>query len=396
MAGPLLPPLGRRGFLKAAAGVAALPLSATATLAAAGGESRLVVLVLRGGMDGTDLVQPHADPDLARLRPALALSPQTGLFDLDGFFGLHPAAAELMPLWQAGQLSFVHAVATSYRGMRHFEAQDMLETAEAEARPGRTGWLNRALSLMPRAGQRRAVDITAAVEPILAGPNPVDVWAARPDLPLSTDEMHGLADLYAADPGFAATFADVADAGVGGLFDAAARRSAIADMARQVGSMLSGDYRVASFSLEGWDTHVDQRTQFPQAAGDLATAILGLREGMAPAAWDATIVLALTEFGRSLRLNDRGGTEHGAASVAVLAGGGLTGSGLSRRTVMGRWPGLRDEALSDGHALMPTTDMRDVAAAVLHRQFDITPANLISKVFPGLAFEGAAALLQAG
>lgn len=396
MAEPLLPPVSRRGFLKAAAGVASLPLSTTATLAATGGDSRLVVVLLRGGMDGVDLVQPYADPGLESLRPALALSPRSGLLDLDGFFGLSPAAAGLMPLWQAGQLGFVHAVATPYRGMQHFEAQDMLETAEVEGRAGRTGWLNRALSLMPRAGQRRAVDITAAVEPILAGPNPVDVWAARPDLPLCSDEMHGFADLYAADPGFAATFADVAGAGAGGLFDAEARRTAIADMARQVGVMLNGDYRVASFSLEGWDTHVDQRGQFPQAAGDLAAAIVALRAGMTPAAWDATIVLALTEFGRSLRINARGGTDHGAASVAVLAGGGLSGSGLSRRAVMGRWPGLQDEALFDGHALMPTTDTRDVAAAVLHRQFDITPASLTGKIFPGLAFDAAAALLQAG
>lgn len=388
--------LSRRGFLCGAAGAASLAALPTATLAAGSGDNRLVVLILRGGMDGVDLVQPHGDPGLVALRPGMALSPDADLLDLDGFFGLHPAASDLMGLWQAGELGFVHAVASSYRGQKHFEAQDVLETAEAEGKAGRTGWLNRALSLMPRIGQRRAVDITAAVEPILSGPNLVDVWAARPDRPLANDEMHGFGDLFAGDAAFAASFQDVANAGPGGLFDAAARRAGLIEMARQVGAMLNGDYRVASFSLEGWDTHVDQRGQFPQAAGDLSAAILALREGMGPAAWSGTIVLALTEFGRSLRLNDRGGTDHGGASCALLAGGGLSGSGLSRKTVMGRWPGLAPEALYEGRALMPTGDVRDVAAAVLHRQFDITPANITSKVFPGLAFDGAASLLQAG
>ena len=172
--------INRRAFLSGACCLAASPLVTPVSFAAMPGENRLVTIVLRGAMDGLALVQPYGDPALRLLRPKLALTPEDGLLDLDGFFGLHSGAADLMPLWKAGELGFVHATSTPYRaGRSHFDGQDMLESGGAAVKDERTGWLNRAIASIPRAADRRAIDVTTTAELILSGENPVDVWSTR-------------------------------------------------------------------------------------------------------------------------------------------------------------------------------------------------------------------------
>ncbi len=129
MTGPFMPT--RRAFLATACCAAAVPLVTPVSFAAMPGENRLVTIVLRGAMDGLGMVQPYGDTGFAAYRPTIALTPETGLIDLDGHFGLQPDAKALLPLWQAGELSFVHAVSTPYRNSRsHFDGQDVLETGE--------------------------------------------------------------------------------------------------------------------------------------------------------------------------------------------------------------------------------------------------------------------------
>lgn len=167
--------LSRRGFLAGACCVAAAPILTPVSFAAMPGDNRFVTIILRGAMDGLDFVQPYGDPAYAALRPKLGLRPDTGLIDLDGFFGLNPAASALMPLWQAGELSFVHAVSTPYRDQRsHFDGQDMLETG-GNGKGERTGWLNRTLAVIPRSSDRKAIDINTSMELILSGPNEADL-----------------------------------------------------------------------------------------------------------------------------------------------------------------------------------------------------------------------------
>src|SRR6478609_6186721 len=159
--------------------VAAAPVLTPVTFAAMPGDNRFVTIILRGAMDGLDLVQPYGDPAFAALRPKLGLTPDTGLLDLDGFFGLNPAASALAPLWQASELSFVHAVSTPYRNQRsHFDGQDMLESGGNDTSQ-RTGWLNRALAVMPRSDSRKAIDINTSMELILTGPNAADSWGSQ-------------------------------------------------------------------------------------------------------------------------------------------------------------------------------------------------------------------------
>ncbi len=383
--------LSRRGFLAGACCAAAAPVVTPLTFAATPGDNRFVTIILRGAMDGLDFVQPYGDQAFATLRPKLGQTPDTGLLDLDGFYGLHPAAAALMPLWRAGQLSFVHAVSTPYRDQRsHFDGQDILETGGAD-RGQKTGWLNRALAVIPRSDARRAIDINTSMELILTGPNPADSWSSQSDFALADDEIAFLERLYAGDDAFAAALdqAKKTDMAADLLYGDARRGAGIADMARLAAGMLREEYRIAGFSISGWDTHVGQPVQFRKAASDLATAIVTLKDSLGEEVWNKTAVLAITEFGRTARENGTGGTDHGTGGLAILAGGSVSGG-----KVLGQWPGLADDMLLDGRDLMPTGDVREVAAAMLYRQFDITPGNLNGKVFPGLGFDTSSAFLK--
>ncbi|MDE1995858.1 MAG: DUF1501 domain-containing protein [Rhizobiaceae bacterium] len=378
--------LSRRGFLGSACCLAAMPLFTPVTFAAMPGENRFVTIVLRGAMDGLDLVQPYGETAFAGLRPDIALSPDKGLLDLDGFFGLHPAAADLMPLWKARELAFIHAVSTPYRNERsHFDGQDMLESGGEKVNEEKTGWLNRALATIPRSTARKAIDINTSTELILTGPNLVDVWASDSNFGIVADDMQFLKRLYANDPVFAKAMDEAARADQSAKMGAdpdVKRGESITDIAALAGKMLLGDYRIASFSINGWDTHVSQIAQFRKAAGDLTDAVLTLKTTLGPDAWKTTVVLAMTEFGRTVRQNGTGGTDHGTGGCCLLAGGAINGG-----RIFGKWPGISDAQLLDDRDLMPTADVREIAAAMLYRQFEVRPDDLTAKIFPGLSFD---------
>lgn len=377
--------LSRRSFLATACCAAAVPAFSPVSLAAMPGENRFVTIVLRGAMDGLDLIQPHGDRSFRMLRPGLALDPDSGLIDLDGFFGLHPAAAALMPLWQAREIGFIHAVSTPYRDARsHFDGQDMLESGAGTVHGERTGWLNRALAVIPRPADRRAIDINTSMELILSGPNEADVWSSASDLAMPADEMAFFRRLYANDPQFSKVMAEAVrtDMSADQFFEDEKRGQGIRDMARLAGGMLREEYRIASFSVDGWDTHAGQKNQFARTLKDLIIAITTLKDTLGESAWRKTAVLAMTEFGRTARENGSGGTDHGTGGVAIVAGGGIAGG-----RVMGKWPGLGEGELLEDRDLMPTGDVREIAAAMLYRQFDVSAGDLTDRIFPGLSFD---------
>ncbi|MBY5768629.1 DUF1501 domain-containing protein [Rhizobium laguerreae] len=384
--------LSRRGFLTSACCLAAAPVFTPVTFAAMPGDNRFVTIVLRGAMDGLDLVQPYGDAGFAALRPTLALTPDTGLLDLDGHFGLNPAAAELMPLWKSRELAFVHAVSTPYRDQRsHFDGQDMLESGGEHVAEEKTGWLNRALAVIPRSDARKAIDINTSTELILSGPNNVDVWASDSNLAPARDEMQFLARLYAGDPPFAEALAEATRANSASMMvePEGQRGAKIADVAALAANMLKGDYRIASFSISGWDTHIGQAGQFKRPVQDLSQAINTLKATLGPEIWAKTVVLAMTEFGRTVRQNGSAGTDHGTGGCALLAGGAVNGG-----RILGRWPGIGDGQLLDDRDLMPTADVRELAAAMLYRQFDVSADDLTGKIFPGLGFDKGSQFLR--
>ena len=374
--------LSRRGFLIGCS-VAASPLLTPMSFAAASGENRLVIIVLRGAMDGLDVVRPLGDRAFAALRPTLALDAAASI-DLDGFFALHPAAAGLVPLWQAGELGFVHAVATPYRlGRSHFTAQDALENgtggADGAMTPARDGWLNRAVGLIPGAGEDTAVSVGQERLLILDGANETRHWFPAQESELSAQGQVFLAALHAEDPLLAGPFAEAQTLireTAGDKFPRLAEANRL--LGSYVAERLLEESRIASFSIGGWDSHQNQIRAMQGQMAALSDAIVSMRDGLGTA-WGTTLVLAMTEFGRTARENGTGGTDHGTGGMMIAAGGALRGG-----RVFGAWPGLGEGQLLAGRDLMPTGDVRAYAGWALRSMFGIEAAALESVVFPGV------------
>ncbi len=372
--------MDRRIFLKGLAGLgcslAAHPLTTTVTLAEAPGAARLVVIILRGAMDGLDVVRPIGDPAYGVLRPTLG----TGeALPLDGRFALHGALAPLMPLWQAGDLGFAHAVSTPYRDKRsHFDGQDVLEAGtgfDVPDRAVRDGWLNRMLQALPWMQAETAYAIGREVLPVLEGAAPVRRWEPDLVLELSAQNRLLLDQVYADDPLFRASAAEaIALAGEGGAEDP----RGVSPLVAFAAGRLRGAARIAAFSQTGWDTHRAQRGGLNRQLVRLGETILGLKAELGPV-WGSTTVLAMTEFGRTARENGSGGTDHGTGGVMVMAGGAIRGG-----RVLGRWPGLGEDALYEGRDLMPTGDVRAYAAWAMRGLYGLERGLLESAVFPGL------------
>ncbi|WP_174504141.1 DUF1501 domain-containing protein [Acidiphilium sp. C61] len=401
--------LSRRATLLGLATVATLGRTRLA-LAAAPTDSRFVVVLLRGALDGMEAVIPHGDPDLARLRPGLV--PQAALWhDLGGFYALHPALARFHTLYAAGELLAVHAIAGPYRTRSHFEAQDLLQTG-VEQIGMNSGWLNRLIAELPADGDPGGIGLAAGIGTplILRGAAPVGAYApvgfAQPDQGLYA----AIGRLNAGDPVFGPAIAR----GLGSRrFDQAtftagaapamedehmmnpagpahpvgrpadrlaghpADRYGFPELAARVGTLLAAAQgpRIAAFQLEGWDTHVNQMQLLPGPLGGLDRGVAALKAALGPA-WAKTAVLVITEFGRTARVNGTRGTDHGTATVAFLAGGAVLGG-----RVKATWPGLKDRQLFQNRDLAPTADLRALAKGVLAAQFGLGPAAL-GRIFP--------------
>ena len=396
--------MDRRFFLRAlaasACSVAAHPLMTTVTLAGSGGgrplgDHRLIVMILRGAMDGLDAVQPQGDPDYAALRPSLI---RPDAIDLDGFFALHPALGGLAPMWAAGQLAFVQATATPYRYKRsHFAGQDMLEAGTGmDVAPDRVrdGWLNRLLQVMPGLNAETAYAIGRDAIPLLDGAAPVRNWAPEAFLDLSPQARLLFEAVYHDDPLFAAAASEameLADAGDVSMEMAAKGRDRakgvklddVEKLVTYAAGRLRQDTRIAAFSLSGWDTHRGQAGSLDKALTRLQYAILQLQEKLGAKVWGQTTLLAMTEFGRTARENGTAGTDHGTGGTMVVAGGAVRGGQM-----YGKWPGLAEADLFEARDLMPTSDVRAWAAAVMQGMYGIDRAVLEGVVFPGLDMGG--------
>jgi uncharacterized protein (DUF1501 family) len=373
---------------------------------AEGRDPRFLVVVLRGALDGLSAVPPVGDPDWVRLRgdAALSLSDRNAVLPLNSDFALNPAMPNLHRLYKAGQATILHAVATPYRERSHFDGQDVLESGVA--RPGvvDSGWLNRALgALAPidrasgHSNSALAVGSTAPL--IVRGPARVLSWAP-PSLPAANnDTLTRLLDLYRhTDPMFASALeeriglaaiagAEPMQAGSGRVSGGGNAERVRAYFAQTAGSAAkflarpSGP-RIGAISYEGWDTHANEGARDGRLAallGALDGAIAAVEKEMGPA-WRETVVAVVTEFGRTARINGSAGTDHGTATVALLAGGALKGG-----RVISDWPGVAEARLYEGRDLKPTTDLRAALKGVLRDHLRVPEADLGTKVFPDSA-----------
>ncbi|TWB59633.1 DUF1501 domain-containing protein [Nitrospirillum viridazoti] len=399
-------PLNRRGLLAGLGGAAALSLLPQVSFARTVGEQRFILIVLRGGMDGLAAVAPYADRDYAALRGRLALpgpNAQGGVLDLDGFFGLNPALADIHPWYKEGQLLVAHAVATPYRDRSHFDAQDLLENGTVTPHGVASGWLNRALAQLggDTGGRRLGLAVGQGVPLVLRGAAPIASWSPSPLKEADGDFLDRVVALYANDPLLAnalkagldsASMADHAlntdadGAMDGAMMDGAPRPKAVrldpAQLGTATGRLLADTNgpRIAVMDLQGWDTHAQQGTtagRLAGALGNLSKVLVALRASLGPA-WRQTVVAVVTEFGRTARPNGTGGTDHGTATAALLAGGAVQGG-----RVLADWPGLANDRLYQGRDLAPTQDLRAVMKGILRDHLGLDTGALDKAVFPG-------------
>jgi uncharacterized protein (DUF1501 family) len=371
--------LNRRAFMAAMAALAAAPRVVFADAALPTGR-RFVFIIQRGAADGLNTVIPYADPAYAGLRGALAIEPETAI-KLDGSFALHPALANLGALYQAGQASFFHAVASPYRERSHFDGQNILETGGASPYALKDGWMNRLAGLLSPQG-KGPIAFAPTVPQALRGALPVTSYAPSGLPEPNEDLMNRVAQLYAGDAQLHALWSAALDArGMAG--DGAGRRNGQKpeETGRMAASFLgrADGPRIAMIETGGWDTHSGQNGRLAAQLRNLDAMIGGLREGLGPV-WDQTVVLVATEFGRTVAANGTGGTDHGTGAAAMLAGGAVQGG-----RVLADWPGLKPAELLEGRDLRPTLGLDTLITQVCAEAFRIEPGKLARTLFPGVA-----------
>ena len=387
----------RRRFLHSASLMAATAAIPDALFARTMPESpaRLIVVVLRGAMDGLSAVPPYADPAYAGLRREIAIAAPggaDGALRLDGLFGLHPALAFMHERFAAQELLVLQAAATPYRDRSHFDGQNVLENGLTKPVGSADGWLNRAIAAMPAHGGKseRAVAISQNVPLILRGRVPVLSKSPQNTPQVDEDLLLRLADLYSHDEWLAARLSEavqtdgMAEAGQADSMAAALKAAGpdrVAEVARMAARIMRSENGpdVAVIESTGWDTHANQGA----AQGVLALRLAGLdramralREDLGPL-WPQTSVLIVTEFGRTAAMNGTRGTDHGTASCAFLLGGAVRGG-----RVHADWPGLSRAALVDTRDLKPTLDLRSVYKGLLAEHLRLDPRTLNAMVFP--------------
>ena len=385
----------RRGLLLGGAAFAAWAYLPKFARAADGRDPRLIVVILRGALDGLATVAPIGDPDYAALHGSIALTsdgPHAAVM-LDSLFALHPSMPEFARMYKDKQAAIVHAVSTPYRDRSHFDGQDVLESGFAG--PGRvqSGWLNRALGVLPQ-GER--VMSGLAVGPttplVLRGTAPTVGWAPVALPQADDDTAMRLVELYGhRDPALASALSQGLQLEKASLGDdikpkpgAGGPAAAMRQAARGAAKLMAADDgpRISALAFDGWDTHANEGGP----VGRLALLLSGLDGALAEfqsglgERWRDTAVVVATEFGRTARINGTEGTDHGTGTIALLAGGAIKGG-----RVISDWPSLKPASLYEGRDLAPTTDLRAVIKGVLADHLGISERALAQTVFPDSA-----------
>ncbi|MEM8817290.1 MAG: DUF1501 domain-containing protein [Pseudomonadota bacterium] len=383
--------LSRRTLLKYLTAGSTVAVAPGLAFAKANGDARFVLTILRGAADGLAIAAPYADPDYRKLRGELALDKPNsagGVLDLDGFFGLHPRLVSTHQRFLEREALLVHAVASPYRRRSHFDGQDVLESGGGRVGAMRDGWLNRALE--PLGGERgRETAIALAQNPplVLRGPESVGSWAPSRLADADAGTIDRLRQLYRDDTFFAdrleqALKSQSIATDMNDVDGRARRAEQLKANMTAAGRFLEteGGPRIAVVETGGWDTHANQGA----ANGALANQLEALDSGLAALhaalgeQWRNTVVVVVTEFGRTARVNGTRGTDHGTASAALVLGGAVNGG-----RVLGDWPGLGARDLLEARDLAPTADLRSVFKGVLTEHLGLASGYVDARVFPG-------------
>lgn len=391
----------RRNFLRAAslaAGGMLLPIgcnSWVAQQAHAINRKRLVVVFLRGAVDGLNIVVPHQSAEYYEARPTIAIPyPQqpNGTLDLDGFFGLHPQLKDLMPLWHRQQLAFVHSSGSPVLERSHFQAQDYLENGTPGIKNTEDGWMNRLLAQLPRDGLTQALNVGVTTPYILQGK--MTISSLKPGInsaaPIATDRLpvrEAFGQLYSGDDPLSKAYQTGSKArdivlkelsqemimASGG----AKNVNAFVDDAAEVAQLMVGNARtqLAFMDVGGWDSHINQNSLLDRLLPSLGEGLATLVKGLEPIFAD-TVIVVMSEFGRTVRENGNKGTDHGFGNVMWLMGGGVRGG-----HVYGDWLGLSPSALHKNRDLPVTTDFREILSSILQNHLSVQ-SDRLNQVFP--------------
>jgi uncharacterized protein (DUF1501 family) len=397
----------RRIFLRngalAVVGTAAVPSFLTrAVLGAvepAARNKRLVVIFQRGAADGLNIVVPHGEQHYYAMRPSINI-PRKALLDLNGFFGLHPSLAAFQPLWQQRHLAIVHAAGSPDPTRSHFDAQDFMESGTPGLKATDDGWLNRSLHAMPQPATPsafRAIALGPSLPRILSGSEPAVAMNNINDFSIGGRNPKASPIASA----FEAMYDHSSDAVLHGTgeetFDAMKMlktadptkyapapganypKGRFGDSLRQLAQLIKANLgvQVAFADIGGWDHHVNEGS----TEGQLANVLTEFSQSLA-AFWidlgdlgEDTVIVTMSEFGRTARENGNRGTDHGHANVMFILGGPVRGG-----RVYGRWPGLDQSQLYEGRDLALTTDFRQVLGEAVARHMG---NQNLAAVFPG-------------
>jgi uncharacterized protein (DUF1501 family) len=397
----------RRVFLRnsalAVVGTAAVPgfltRAALGSIEPGARPKRLVVIFQRGAADGLNIVVPHGEGAYYAMRPSINI-PRKDVLDLDGFFGLHPSMASLQPIWTQGHLAIVHAAGSPDPTRSHFDAQDFMESGTPGMKATTDGWLNRALHSMPVVGDKsafRAIALGPALPRILNGSEPavavnnINEFGVGGRNPSAAPIANTFEAMYAQS-------VDTVLHGTGqATFEAVKMlksadpakykpapgadypRGRFGDSLRQLAQLIKANLgvQVAFADIGGWDHHVNEggtQGQIANVLRDFSQALAAFWIDLGDLGED-TVVVTMSEFGRTARENGNRGTDHGHANVMFVMGGPVKGG-----KVYGQWPGLDQSQLYEGRDLAVTTDFRRVLGEAVARHLG---NSKLEQVFPG-------------
>ena len=353
----------------------------------------LIAIFQRGAADGISVVPPFGDRNYARARPQIAVQAPSRegaetAIDLDGFIGLHPSLSPLKSIYDEGHFAVVHAVGSPDNTRSHFDAQDYMEAGAPGNKSLADGWLNRYLQGTPKTDSTafRAIALDSKMPRTLMGSAPALALSKIQDFDVrgGNPRQGASSDLYSA---FEAMWRNSTFDAIKMLKSANPQRFQPENGARypngqfgqsllQVSQLIKAEVglEVGFLDIGGWDTHANQQGQLNQRLREYGEGLSAFYRDLGDRMRNV-VVLTMTEFGRTIKQNGSGGTDHGHASALFVMGGPVKGG-----KVYGKWPGLAPEQLFEGRDLALTTDFRDVFSEVLKKHMRAADT---ARVFPG-------------
>jgi uncharacterized protein (DUF1501 family) len=366
------------------------------SVAQTGRTKRLIVVFLRGAIDGLNVVIPHQEIDYYQARPTIAVPyphEADGAIDLDGFFGLHPSLKDILPFWQQENLAFIHNCGSPDTTRSHFDAQDYMESGTPGVKSTADGWLNRLLAYLHPEELTQALNVGSTTPRILRGKMPVShLKPGRQSanrLAIDFPQInHAFSSLYDGRDALSLAYREGLKAREMILAELDLEMKAASgdalpvanfvDDAAEVAKLMGGNTKtqLAFMEIGGWDTHINQKRILDNLLTPLGEGLAILIEGLG-SIYSDTVIMVMSEFGRTVRENGNEGTDHGHGNLIWLLGGGIRGG-----KIYGQWHGLRESALYEGRDLPVSTDFREAIALILTQHLSLSTANSAS-ILPG-------------